>query len=221
MPFDSPEAHLLNQEISRLSTTTMPWWKPIVKLHRHKAHTKHMRVVPLRRAFTWSPPVMCQCPHKESEVDLALHVFKCNDEARSHPHSLDARAFGAACAWAHWIPERSVTLVADGEGSRACVGNGHAARRAQTVGHALCRGAHAHQCCSRLHIGSDAPLHVLGYLQHELAMELELDRGHPGMSLACFYGTVEDTCSRMGGGIGTPQRAVRVSSTPSFCVLLC
>jgi hypothetical protein len=67
------------------------------------------------------------------------------------------------------------------------------------VGHALYQGAYVHQCCSRLHISSHTPLCVLGYLWCKLAIELELDYGCLGVSLVCFYRTVEDTCGRMRG----------------------
>ena len=93
------------------------------------------------------------------------------------------------------------------------MGNGYAARCAHAVGHALRRGARAHQYSSRLRVGPRAPLRVLGYPRREPAMELELDHGRPGASLARVYGTVEDARGRMGGGPGTPQLAIRVSST--------
>jgi len=104
--------------------------------------------------------------------------------------------------------------VADGEGGRACVGNGYAARRAHAVGHALRRGARAHQCCNGLRVGPRAPLHVLGYPRREPAMELELDHGRPRAGLARVYGTVEDARAGMGGGSGAPGRTVRVSPAP-------
>jgi len=63
-------------------------------------------------------------------------------------------------------------------------------------------------------VGPRTPMHVLGYPRREPAMDLELDHGHPRASLACVYGTVEDARAGMGGGPGTPQRAVRVSPAP-------
>ena len=60
----------------------------------------------------------------------------------------------------------------------------HAGPKERTIILTSLRGARAHQCCSRLRVGSHAPLRVLGYPRCELAMELELDHGRPGVSLA-------------------------------------